>query len=242
MFKMPLKIAMWSGPRNISTAMMRSWENRHDCEVIDEPFYAYYLKQTQSPHPCFEEILASQSTQYDEVAKQLIQNQTAAIQYQKHMTHHMLQNVDLKWTQHLQHCFLIRDPHEIVNSYTNSRGKCTAEDIGIIRQAQLYEKITALTSQEIPVIDSNAVLNNPSLVITKMCEALSIDFQENMLSWPKGRRKSDGVWAKHWYHSVEASSGFAKISKKSFNLTKTQLEVVEEVMPYYNQMKAHTIC
>jgi len=238
---MTIKIAMWSGPRNISTAMMRSWENRSDCEVIDEPFYAYYLKNTQSPHPYFEEILASQSSSYDEVTKQLTDIQTAQIQYQKHMTHHMLEGVVLRWTQHLQHCFLIRDPHEIVNSYTNSRGKCTVEDIGIIRQAQLYKKISAITGKDIPVMDSNAVLSNPHLMITKMCEALSIEFEPNMLSWPQGSRKSDGVWAKHWYHSVEASNGFAKVAAKPFELTKSQLEVVEQVMPYYKQLKEHTI-
>jgi hypothetical protein len=238
---MTVKVAMWSGPRNISTAMMRSWENRTDCEVIDEPFYAYYLKQTQSPHPCFEEILASQSSSYDEVTKQLTEIQTAQLQYQKHMTHHMLEGVDLRWTQHLQHCFLIRDPHEIVNSYTNSRGKCTVEDIGIIRQAQLYKQISAIIGQDIPVMDSNAVLSNPRLMITKMCEALSIEFEPNMLSWPQGSRKSDGVWAKHWYHSVEASCGFAKVAAKPFELTQSQLEVVEQVMPYYHQLKVHTI-
>lgn len=232
---------MWSGPRNISTAMMRSWENRSDCEVIDEPFYAFYLKQTQSPHPCFDEVLASQSCIYEDVVKQLTDIQTTPVQYQKHMTHHMLDDVDLKWTKHLQHCFLIRDPHEIVNSYTNSRGICSALDIGIIRQAQLYKEISAITEQDIPVMDSNAVLSDPRLMITKMCEALSIEFSENMLSWPQGPRKSDGVWAKHWYHSVELSKGFAKVKTKSFELTKSQLEVVEQVMPYYNELKEHSI-
>ena len=135
---MTVRIAMWSGPRNISTAMMRSWENRSDCSVVDEPFYAYYLNKTQSPHPMFEEIIAAQPTEYGEVIEQLTQHPCETpLQYQKHMTHHMLPGVDLEWTRSLRHCFLIREPAYVVNSYTNSRGVCTSDDIGIVRQYEL---------------------------------------------------------------------------------------------------------
>lgn len=239
---MTLRIAMWSGPRNISTAMMRSWENRPDCEVVDEPFYAYYLNQTQSPHPCFEEVIKSQSSDYDTVAKQLSTGPVnTQLQYQKQMTHHMLDDVDLSWTKNLKHCFLIRDPREIVNSYTQSRGVCSAKDIGIIRQAQLYDEITLLTGQDIPVINSNDVLAHADVLIPKLCAALDVEFSVNMLSWPAGRRDSDGVWAKHWYHSVETSTGFATVAKKHFSLNQAQQQVVDEVMPYYSHLKAHCI-
>ncbi|MEP1554231.1 MAG: HAD family hydrolase [Paraglaciecola sp.] len=234
---MTTRIAMWSGPRNISTAMMRSWENRSDCEVVDEPFYGFYLKQTQSPHPCFEDILAEQSTDYQEVVTNLTQTHCKTpLQYQKHMTHHMLDGVDLSWTKNLKHCFLIRDPAQVVNSYTNSMGQCRAQDIGIVRQAELYDEITQITGQSIPVIDSNDVLKNPKYILSEVCKALAIPFDMGMLAWPKGPRDSDGVWAKHWYHSVEKSTGFAPYGQRDFTLNEQQLNVVQEVQPYYEKM------
>ena len=235
---MTIRIAMWSGPRNISTAMMRSWENRSDCEVVDEPFYAYYLKQTQSPHPFFDEVISSQSTEYSVVAAQLSQAKCdSEIQYQKHMTHHMFQGIDLDWTKELRHCFLIRDPREVVNSYTNSRGVCNVEDIGIIRQAELYEQISQISAQTIPVIDSARILDSPATLIPKICEALSVPYSKKMLTWPSGPRKSDGVWANHWYHSVEKSTGFALPKKSLFELSEEQNQVVEKVMPFYRKLQ-----
>jgi hypothetical protein len=243
---MTIRIAMWSGPRNISTAMMRSWENRPDCSVVDEPFYACYLHATQHPHPMFNEVLASQSINYDEVAKNLSEGPcNSPIQYQKHMTQHMLDNCDLNWTKNIRHCMLIRDPAYVVNSYTNSRGKCSAEDIGIKRQFELYEAISKLTGQKIPIVDSTTVLNCPEQIIPEMCAALNVECNEgtkkSMLNWPAGSRESDGVWAEHWYHSVEKSTGFGEAKKQSFTLTPSQMAVVDEVMPYYEKMKAKAI-
>lgn len=236
---MTTRLAMWSGPRNISTAMMRSWENREDCSVIDEPFYAYYLANTGSPHPMFSEILASQSSDYERISAAMSQGSCSTkLQYQKQMTHHMLADCDLGWTQGLQHCFLIRDPVQVVHSYTNSRGECSALDIGIQRQYELFEEITKLSGQHIPIIDSSVVLHNPERILRGLCEALRLDFDSNMLAWPAGPRTSDGIWASHWYHSVEASTGFAQPKDVSFTLSRSQLEVVEEVMPYYQKMKA----
>jgi hypothetical protein len=233
---------MWSGPRNISTAMMRSWENRADCSVIDEPFYAYYLAQTKSPHPLFEQILASQQSDFSSVAKTLSEGEcSTALQYQKHMTHHMLPDCDLLWTKKLQHCFLIRDPAHVVNSYTNSRGECKADDIGIKRQYELYTQIGKLTPGYIPVIDSAKVLQEPQRIMQALCEALEIPFDADMLAWRKGKRSSDGVWASHWYHSVEASTGFGLPKQEPVSLSNSQLEVVEEVMPYYQKLQSFAI-
>lgn len=236
-----IRIAMWSGPRNISTAMMRSWENRKDSSVVDEPFYAYYLAQTQSPHPMFEEVLASQKQDYNEVAFDLTQTECETeLQYQKHMTHHMLNN-DFDWAKDLKHCFLIRTPAEVVNSYTNRRGVCSAEDIGIIRQAEIYERLSEITGQDIPVVDSNEVLKDPKTVLSKLCTRLGISFDHNMLSWPAGRRDSDGVWATHWYHSVEESTEFAPFQNKALNLSDEQMKVVEEVMPSFLALQKRKI-
>lgn len=236
------RIAMWSGPRNISTAMMRSWENRPDCSVIDEPFYAHYLAQTQSPHPMFDQIIASQSVDYADVANEMSRGSCdTELQYQKQMTHHMLPNCDLAWTVHLTHCFLIREPAQVVNSYTNSRGECHADDIGIKRQFELYEAISRMTGQTIPVIDSNEVLRNPEDTLTKLCKALDVPFSRAMLTWPAGRRESDGVWASHWYKSVEVSTHFSSPTQNAFSLDARQQAVVEEVQPYYQKLQQFLI-
>ncbi len=230
---MTIRLAMWSGPRNISTALMRSWENRPDCSVVDEPFYAYYLAQTNSPHPGFEQVLASQSQYYEDVAKQLASDACdTPLQYQKHMTQHMLTD-DLSWAEGFKHCFLIRDPAEVVMSYTKSRGECSAEDIGIIRQAELYQQLTELSGQEIPVIDSNDVLKAPKAMLRRLCDLLELPFYTEMLSWPAGKRDSDGVWAEHWYHSVENSTGFSPYKAKELTLTSAQQQVVDQVKPAF---------
>jgi hypothetical protein len=235
---MTIRIAMWSGPRNISTAMMRSWENRDDCSVVDEPFYAYYLQQTQSPHPMFDEVINSQPQFYDEVATDMCEGQCESrIQYQKHMTQHMLEGCDLAWAKDLRHCILIRDPAYVVNSYTNSRGECTADDIGIRRQVELFDYFSQFSERKIPVIDSASILASPETTLPLLCDKLGVPFSDKMLSWRKGKRDSDGIWASHWYHSVEASTGFAKPKQALFTLDKSQQKVVDEVMPYYEYLK-----
>jgi hypothetical protein len=239
---MPLKIAMWSGPRNISTAMMRSFENRPDTEVVDEPFYAYYLRESGSPHPMAEEILASQSQDYNTVVKQLTDTGGAAtIQYQKHMTHHLGADEDLSWTAGLINCFLIRNPAEVIASYTQSRGVCSAHDIGIIRQWQIYQQVLALTGQALPIVDANDVLQNPELILRALCTKIGIPFHTNMLAWPPGTRSSDGVWHPHWYASVKASTGFAPYAAKSVTLNTQQQHVYAEVKPYYAELYARRI-
>ena len=240
---MTIRIAMWSGPRNLSTAMMRSWENRPDCEVVDEPFYAYYLANTGADHPYFEEILAAQSADLMTVARELTDKPCqSAVQYQKHMTHHMLPGCNMDWCKTLRHCFLIRDPAEVVNSYTNSMGRCSAGDIGIQRQFELYEQLSRISGQTIPVLDGNDVLKDPQAMIPALCEALDVPFYPQMLNWPAGRRDSDGVWAPHWYHSVEASTGFAPYQQhKPLNLDEEQRQVVELCQPFYQALKARCI-
>jgi hypothetical protein len=239
---MQIKIAMWSGPRNISTAMMRSFENRPDTEVVDEPFYAYYLKESGSPHPMAAEVLASQSQDFMTVVKQLKETRGAAkIQYQKQMTHHLGADEDLSWAAELINCFLIRDPAEVIASYTQSRGVCSAEDIGIVRQWQIYQQVQGLTGQALPIVDANDVLQNPERILKALCAKMGIPFHPNMLSWPPGIRSSDGVWHPHWYASVKASTGFAPYVAKSVSLNTQQQGVYAEVAPYYAELYARRI-
>ncbi|MFT6100633.1 MAG: hypothetical protein ACJAYF_003194 [Arenicella sp.] len=237
--KAPIRIAMWSGPRNISTAMMRSWESRADTTVIDEPFYAAYLRVTGMVHPMQGEVLASQSSDWAEVIKNELQNELLAgqsIQYQKHMTQHMVTDLDHDWFSSLRHAFLIRSPEQVVVSYGAKRESITADDIGFAKQKELYDKVVALSGQKPPVIDAKDVLSNPANVLQKLCHALDVKFDQNMLSWSAGPRESDGVWAAHWYHHVEKSTGFGPYQAKQFELSKQQQRVVDQSLPYYLEM------
>ncbi|NKB35342.1 MAG: hypothetical protein GKR91_19765 [Pseudomonadales bacterium] len=239
---MTLRLAMWSGPRNISTAMMRAWENRTDCVVVDEPFYACYLGSTGLEHPMRDEIMQVQSSAWEEVANQLSHGQEGVdIYYQKQMTHHMLKNIDLNWTKNLKHCFLIRDPFEVVNSYCEKMETISVEDIGIVRQWQLYQDISAITEQKIPVIDSAQVLKHPEKVLKAVCAQFSIPFSTRMLQWPPGRRESDGVWASHWYQVVERSTNFAPYKERIIKLTNEQQEVAEKSVEAYENMLDRSI-
>ena len=207
---MTLRIAMWSGPRNISTAMMRAWENRGDCAVSDEPLYAHYLAETRSDHPARDEVIAAGETDWRKVAAAL----TGAIPegrpiwYQKHMSHHLLPHIDRGWIHALTNVFLIRDPDEVVSSYLRTRDSVTAEDIGIPQERRLFDEIAAHDGAPPPVVDADEFLRAPESHLRALCARLGIPFTERMLAWPAGPRASDGVWAPHWYAAVWKSTGF----------------------------------
>ena len=209
---MTTRIAMWSGPRNISTAMMRSWENRPDCAVVDEPFYGCYLHETGLPHPGREAVICSQSTDRTEVIRQLTEQPAATpLFYQKHMTKHMPRGMDMGWCAGMRHCFLIRDPAEVIASYLKKMPAVDEHDIGIARQADLFREISAVTGKPPCVIDAADVLRDPDAALASLCASLGVGYQpDSMLCWPPGRRESDGVWAPHWYSNVEKSTGFKR--------------------------------
>lgn len=206
-----IRIAMWSGPRNISTAMMRSFENRPDTSVIDEPFYACYLALTGADHPMRAEVLASQPTTSGPVVEALLGPvpEGRPVFYQKHMTHHMVDGVDRDWMDHVCNAFLIRSPHDVLVSYAKVRGTPTPEEIGIPQQREMFERVSDRLGHAPPVIDGGDVLKDPRRVLALLCHALGIAFRPEMLKWPAGSRPTDGVWAPAWYASVEASTGFA---------------------------------
>jgi hypothetical protein len=206
---MTVRIAMWSGPRNISTAMMRSFENRPDCAVVDEPFYAAYLAETGLDHPMRDEVLASQPTDWRLVAEALITTEPASVFYQKHMTHHMLPGFGLDWAASCRNAFLIREPAAVLASYVKKRAEVALDDIGVVRQRELFEREADRLGAAPPVVEGADVLADPAGVLSALCAALGIPFREEMLRWPAGRRDSDGVWAPAWYEAVERSTGFA---------------------------------
>jgi hypothetical protein len=191
--------------------MMRAFENRADTAVSDEPFYGAYLAATGLQHPMRAEILASMPADWREVAGSLVEGtpQGKAIWYQKHMCHHMLHDFGLDWMDACTNVFLIRAPEKVLASYRLKRSAVTLDDIGFVRQAELFKRIAARQGTAPPVIDAADVLADPGTMLQALCRALNIDFSPSMLSWPAGRRASDGVWAPAWYEAVERSTGFA---------------------------------
>ena len=233
-----IRIAMWSGPRNISTAMMRAWENRGDTAVWDEPLYAFYLHRTGIDHPGVEEVIAVGDTDWRGVVKTMIGPVPGdkPIYFQKHMTHHLLDEVDRDWLAQLQNCFLIRDPREVIASYARTRPEVTVSDVGVLQQAEIFEHARRTAGATPLVLDSRDVLEDPRAMLTALCEALDVPFSEDMLSWPPGPRSSDGVWARHWYDAVQASSGFSRYVSKAHTLPRALEPLAEECEPHYRNL------
>jgi len=239
---MSIRIAMWSGPRNISTAMMRSFENRSDTVVVDEPFYAAFLAETGADHPMRDEVLASQPTRWRDVANALSGPTPtgAAVWYQKHMTHHMLPDFGLDWANGCRNAFLIRAPEAVLASYTLKRENVTLADIGVERQRELFERESDRIGAAPPVIDSADVLADPRATLGKLCAAVGIEFSDRMLSWPAGKRDSDGVWAPAWYDKVERSTQFAppRAPAEIKNVGDNLRRIADAARPHYERLAA----
>jgi len=238
-----LRIAMWSGPRNISTAMMRAWENREDTAVVDEPFYAHYLQVTGVNHPGREDVLKSQSTDAAEVAAMLTGPipEGKSVWYQKHMTQHMLPDTPLDWLDQVSNCFLIRDPEQVVASFTIQRPDAAAWELGFEQQARLFDYVCDLLGHAPPVIDAADVLKDPRGTLSALCAKLGIPFSERMLHWPPGPRASDGVWAPHWYAAVERSTGFAPYRERERKLSDFQWELADQCRAHYERLAKHRL-
>src|SRR4051812_995495 len=227
-----VRLAMWSGPRNISTALMRAWENRPDTRVVDEPLYGFYLDRTQLNHPGRDEVIAAMGSDWRPVVEELIAP-VEGVYYQKHMTHHLLPELPREWISSLSNVLLIRDPAEVVASYTRERADVVATDIGLVQQAELFDQL-----EDVPVIDSADFLRAPEAYLRWLCGYLDVEFLPAMLSWPAGPRDSDGVWAKYWYDAVVASTGFAPYRPRSVSLTGAALEAAERSRPHYERLHA----
>lgn len=240
----PLRIAMWSGPRNISTAMMRAFENRADCTVADEPLYGAWLELTGAEHPMRDEVIAAMETDWRRVVEDLTGPvpDDRPVWYQKHMSHHLLPEMFRHdWLSELVHAFLIRDPAAVVASYLEKRGTVSAEDIGVPQQWKLFEFVRDELGQDSPVIDSGEFLADPEGHLRALCAHLEIDFVVEMLAWPAGPRETDGPWAAHWYQRVRQSTGFGPPPRSTPRLSGRAREVAEACRPIYEELYTHRL-
>jgi hypothetical protein len=238
-----VRIAMWSGPRNISTAMMRAFGNRPDTAVWDEPFYAAYLHMTGIDHPMRAEVIAAGPADWRDVVARLVGPvpDGARVFYQKHMTHHMIPAIDRAWIDRVASCFLIRAPEQVLASYTAKREEVTLADIGLAQQAGIFDRVADRLGTAPPVIDAEDVLRDPRGTLSALCAACAIPFDEAMLAWPAGRRPSDGVWAAHWYAAVERSTGFAPYRPREVALAPQLAAIAEEARGYYERLRPYRI-
>ena len=211
---------MWSGPRNISTALMRSFENRPDTFVSDEPFYAHFLNETGEDHPSWQEVIFHGETSWEAITEKITGNipKGKQIWYQKHMTQHNLPGNDLKWIEKMQNILLIRHPMDVIASYINKYEVTNIYQLGYPQQIKLYNLLRNNIGAIPTILDARDVLNEPEGMLVQLCNKIDIPFYKEMLSWPEGRRDSDGIWGKHWHRSVEGSTGFQKYAINHFDV------------------------
>ena len=240
---MTIRIAMWSGPRNLSTAMMRSFGSRPDTFVSDEPFYGAYLKETGDPQPMADEVMASMDCDWLGVARTMSGPcpTGAPIWYQKHMAHHMVGPISHDDLPGLRHAFLIRDPKRVVASYAAKRVAVRPEHLGVERQVEFFEREADRLGHAPPVIDSADILHDPAAMLERLCNALAIPWDAAMLRWERGIRETDGIWASHWYDAVAASTGFGPAETGPVELGDDAQRVADQCRPYYERLADHRI-
>ncbi|MDH4105906.1 MAG: sulfotransferase [Gammaproteobacteria bacterium] len=245
-----LRLAMWSGPRNVSTAFMRSWGNREDTLVVDEPFYAHYLKVTGLDHPGREEIIATHESDWRRVADSLVAPLPSHVRifYQKQMAHHLLPHMGREWLDSVTHAFLIRDPAAMLASLGEKLAEFDLLATGLPQQVEIFEHVLARTGRAPPVLDSADLLRRPEPMLRALCDALGVPFSERMLAWPPGRRDTDGIWARHWYDRVEQSMGFETPPPKEAGtlsdapaLPPAVAEIEARCRPLYEQLRAYRL-
>jgi hypothetical protein len=239
-----LRLAMWSGPRNVSTAFMRSWENRDDTLVVDEPFYAHYLDYTGVEHPGRDEVIAAHERDWRRVVSALLAPVPEGIEilYQKQMSHHLLPHMGREWLGSMTHAFLIRDPRPMIASLGEKLGEFDLLATGLPQQVEIFEYVLRSTGRVPPVVDAADLLAAPEPMLRALCEALGVEFSPRMLSWPPGPRPTDGAWAKYWYERVERSTGFeSRATEESPELTGDQAAIERQCRPLYQKLREYRL-
>ena len=237
------RIAMWSGPRNLSTALMRAFGNRADAWVVDEPFYGVFLDWTGKDHPGRDEVLARMPRDWRAIAEGLVSERQdgRTLFYQKHMAHHLLPGMGRDWIDRVENAFLIRDPRAMIASYVRSREQVAEDDLGYAVLAELFARERARTGRVPAVVDAADILADPGRTLAALCTALDIPFDPAMLSWAPGPRASDGVWGAHWYRSLWASTGFAPARTEAAVVPDALAPLAAACEPHYRMLHAHRI-
>jgi hypothetical protein len=239
----PIRIAMWSGPRNISTAMMRSFGGRSDCAVSDEPFYGAFLKQTGHRQPMADEVIASMDCDWQSVADSMCGPVPGdkPLWYQKHMPHHMVGDVSIADFPDHRHAFLIRDPDRVVASYAIKRVEVTADDLGYARQLDYVDRAAQMTGKAPVILDSADILRDPDTYLRALCSALDIPWDAGMLAWQAGTRPTDGIWASHWYGRVVETAGFGKAESAMPGLGAREQAIADQCRDAYAKLSGMRI-
>jgi hypothetical protein len=234
----PVRIAMWSGPRNISTAMMRAWGNRPDTIVVDEPFYAYYLSATRKQHPGADEVIGKAEIDWRRVIAHLTGPipRGKQIFFQKQMSQHLLPEIDREWLGAVTSCFLIRDPFEVIISYIKKRDDPALLDLGFVQQTEIFDFVRDRTMATPVVIDAKDVLENPERMLRLLCEAVGVEFSDSMLSWPPGLRETDGIWASHWYGEVAKTTSFQPYHPSHAKVPTRLQEIHDRCREHYDRL------
>jgi Sulfotransferase domain len=240
---LPLRIAMWSGPRNISTALLRSWGNRPDTAVCDEPLYAHYLRSTGVDHPGAAEVIAHHEPDWQKAVAGLVGAvpDGKAIFYQKHMAHHLLPQVGRDWLGQITHAFLIRDPRAMLISLDKVFPNPKLADTGLPQQREIFASVCARSDHAPPVVDARDILENPRALLALLCARLGVAFDEAMLHWPPGRRSTDGIWAKYWYDAVERTTTFEPYRPRDEPLPERLTGLLDDCLEIYDELYRHRI-
>jgi hypothetical protein len=235
---------MWSGPRNISTALMRAWESRPDAIVCDEPLYAHYLLATgDRRHPAYDETIARHETDLPTLVHWLTGPLPAGkrVFYQKHMAHHLLPGMELEWIESVTSAFLIREPREMLTSLAEVLREPGLEDTGLPQQLALFERIAAHRGAPPPVLDAADVLRHPRRMLVLLCETVGVPFREEMLSWAPGPRETDGAWGPFWYEKAYQSTTFAPYRPKDVKLPPKLTPLLEQCQQLYRRLYEHRL-
>jgi hypothetical protein len=237
------RIAMWSGPRNLSTALMYAFGNRSDCACWDEPFYAFYLTRTGIDHPLREASIAAGEPDFDRVVARCLGPvpDGKPLFYQKHMTHHMLPGFDRSWALGLTNAFLIRSPERVLASYARKREDVTLRDIGFVEQCGIFDMVADHLGAAPPVVNADDILADTRRTLARLCANLGIPFSDAMLSWPAGPRPYDGVWGRHWYGAVRRSTGFESPPSDQPDLPAHLRLLADAARPYYEHMRPFSL-
>jgi hypothetical protein len=238
---MTMPICLWSGPRNVSTALMYSFRELSGIQVIDEPLYGHYLRVTDAPHPGRNEVMQCMDCDGNRVMQSLLQQQHSAPSprlFLKHMAHHLVE-LDLKFLRDTCNVLLVRDPKEMLPSLSIQLPQASLADTGLKRQWQLFSEL-ADAGRPPQVLDSRELLLDPAIVLRSLCDQIDVDFDPEMLAWAMGPRAEDGVWAEHWYHAVHDSTGFARYQSKTHFPDHLQ-SLLDECSPWYERLYAHAL-